>query len=351
MTFDCIVVGSHLRFDGVWQRPQHIVTRLGRRVPLLFIEEPIAAVADGDEPAAESGLTVLRPRRRAPGAERIDARTIAAARAWAGTRRPLIWLYTPMMAALADAFPQAPVVYDCMDDLAAFAFAPPEMRERERTLTERADLIFAGGRSLFEKRRGFGPKVRLYPSGVEFEHFASARALPPHPLLANLPHPICAYAGAIDERIDFSALAAVADAGAQVVLIGPVVKIDPRELPRRTNVHFTGQLPYADLPALLAGVDVALMPFALNEATVSISPTKTPEYLAAGKPVVSTPVADVVADYGDVVTIAREPAEFARAAGQAVEPDPARIARGSERARNASWDALVTRMWNDIETE
>jgi UDP-galactopyranose mutase len=225
------------------------------------------------------------------------------------------------------------------------------MRERERALCARANLIFAGGRSLYESRRALGAKVRLYPSGVEFEHFAAARELAPHPLLANVPHPICGYAGAIDERIDFAAVEAVADAGAQVAMIGPVVKIDPRDLPRRTDVHFTGQLPYAELPALLAGIDVALMPFALNEATRSISPTKTPEYLAAGKPVVSTPVADVVAGYGEVVRIAEGPAAFAREAVAALEPDPARVARGTELARNAGWDALVTRMWNDIETE
>jgi UDP-galactopyranose mutase len=353
MTFDCIIVGSHLRFDGVWQRPQHIVTRLAQRVPVLFVEEPFAAATDGDEPepAGWPGVEVLRPRRRGAGDERIDARTVAAARTWVGDRRPLVWLYTPMMSALADAFPAAPVVYDCMDDLAAFAFAPPAMRERERALLARADLIFAGGGSLYEKRRALGAKVRRYPSGVEFEHFAAARSLPPHPLFANLPHPICGYAGAIDERIDFEAVEALADLDAQVALIGPVVKIDPRTLPRRTNVHFTGQLPYADLPALLAGIDVALMPFALNEATASISPTKTPEYLAAGKPVVSTPIADVVADYGDVVTIAADPAAFARACLAAAAPDPARTERGSERARNAGWDALVTRMWKDIEAE
>ena len=180
----------------------------------------------------------------------------------------------------------------------------------------------------------------------------AARALPPHPLFVNLPHPICGYVGAIDERLDFAAITALAERDAQVALIGPVVKIDPSVLPRRTNVHFTGQMPYADLPSLLAGLDVALMPFARNEATLSISPTKTPEYLAAGKPVVSTPVADVVAEYGDVVTIAAEPAAFADAClAEAARPDARRAARGSERARNAGWDTLVTRMWNDVETE
>src|SRR5271156_5428461 len=182
MTFDCIVVGSHLRFDGVRQRPQHIATRLARRAPLLFVEEPFRAAADADEFTAYADVTVLRPKRREVGEERLGARTIAAVRAWLRGRRALLWLYTPMMLPLADAFGEAALVFDCMDDLAAFAFAPAALRERERALLERSTLVFAGGRSLYERRRAFGEKVRLYPRGVEFEHFAGAGDRAPHPI-------------------------------------------------------------------------------------------------------------------------------------------------------------------------
>jgi glycosyltransferase involved in cell wall biosynthesis len=237
-----------------------------------------------------------------------------------------------------------------MDELAAFAFAPAGLDERERALLARADLVFAGGRSLYEARRAHGAKVRLFASGVEFEHFARARAIAPHPLLVNLSHPIFGYAGAIDERIDVALLEALAERDAQLIMIGPVVKIDPATLPRHPNVHFTGQLPYGDLPPLLAGFDVAIMPFARNAATAHISPTKTPEYLAAGRPVVSTGIEDVIADYGDVVTIADGPAAFASACfAQASASDPERIARGVERARAVGWTELVARMWYDIE--
>ena len=349
VTFDCIVAASHLRFDGVRQRPQHVLTRLGARVPVLFVEEPFFGAEESESLLAEEGLTVLRSVRRSLEAARLDERTLSAVRGWVGERRPLLWLYTPMMLALGEAFADAPLVYDCMDELAAFAYAPFEIKTREKGLLERADLVFAGGHSLYESRRELGEKVKLYASGVEFEHFARAATLPPHPLAEALTRPVFGYFGVIDERIDFDIVRALSERAASVLMIGPAVKIDPAVLPRRANVHFTGQVPYADLPAFLAGFDVALLPFALNPATANISPTKTPEYLAGAKPVVGTPIADVIADWGDLVTIAATPDEFADACEAVAErPDLALIAAGVERARDASWDSIVAAMWSDL---
>ncbi len=350
MNVDCIVVGSHLRFDGVWQRPQQLLTRLGARVPVLFVEEPFLATVDRDDLRAQGEITVLRPLRSGHAAA-ADVETVASVRAWVGGRRALVWLYTPMMLALVDAVPDAPIVYDCMDELAAFDFAPPELRAREADLLARARAIFCGGRSLLETRKHLGARVSLFASGVEFDHFASARTIAPHPLLTELPHPICGYIGVVDERIDIAVLETLATRACSVVLIGPIVKIDPAILPQRTNVHFTGQVDYADLPAMLAGLDVALMPFARNAATANISPTKTPEYLAAGVPVVSTRIADVVASYGDVVTIVDDAESFAHAAMTAAHTAPERIAQGVDRARDVSWDAIVERMWQTLEGE
>jgi glycosyltransferase involved in cell wall biosynthesis len=349
MLFDCLVVGSHLRFDGVWQRPQHVVTRFARRLPVLYVEEPFVAESESDVTTRVGNVDVLRPLRRGHAYE-PDATTLASVVAWVGARRPLAYLYTPMMFALADAVAETSVVYDCMDELAAFDFAPAGMRERERELVRRASLVFCGGPSLFEARRAVGSKVRLFPSGVEYDHFA--RAAPPHPLFAGLAKPVFGYVGVVDERIDIAAIEALADRGANVLIVGPVVKIDPATLPRRANVHFTGRMPYAALPSLLAGIDVAIMPFATNAATRFISPTKTPEYLAARRPVVSTRIPDVVATYGDVVTIADGAEAFAASAlAVAAAPDAERTARGAARARNAGWDELVTRMWNDMQAE
>jgi glycosyltransferase involved in cell wall biosynthesis len=359
MTFDCIVVGSHLRFDGVWQRPQHIATRLGVRAPVLFVEEPFLGSADTDRIVARGALSVLRPTRRDLAAPAIDDATLDAVRRWVAWRRALVWLYTPMMNPLAAAFAWERVVYDRMDDLASFDHAPAGLREREDLLLENARDVFAGGRSLYERCRGYGAKVRLASSGVEYEHFARARAIAPHRVIADLSagvsaapkRPVFGYAGVIDERIDFAAIAALAARPVEVFLVGPVTKIDGALLPRRTNVHFTGQMRYGDLPSLFAGFDAAIMPFARGSATASISPTKTPEYLAAGLPVVSTPIADVVAAYADVVRFARDPVDFAEACLTTVPRDFERVERGAALARAADWDAIVTRMVAVIEGE
>jgi glycosyltransferase involved in cell wall biosynthesis len=351
MTFDCIVAGSQLRFDGVWQRPHHLLARLARLVPVLYVEEPFLARDDGDRIVTASGVDVLRPMRRAAPVVEIDAGTVAAVRAWVDGRRPLVWLSTPMMDALADTFPQSDVVFDRMDDLASFARAPAGLREREDDLLERASLVFAGGRTLFERCRPFGDKARLYPSGVDFERFARTPDVRPHAIYAHLERPVCGYVGVIDERIDFGVVRAVAERALEVVLVGPVMKLEGVALPRRENVHFTGQMPYDDLPSLLAGFDVALMPFALGEATASISPTKTPEYLAAGKPVVTTAVPDVVASYAEIVYVADDPESFADCCVAALEPDADRRERGREAARTMDWDAIVARMWRDLGRE
>jgi UDP-galactopyranose mutase len=344
------VAGLHLRWDGVWQRPHHLLSRLARRVPVVVVEEPFGGRHDRDEVTRDGNVTIVRPvRRRGWSLPLVDAGAIASARASVGPGEPVgVWLYTPMMLELAAAFAAAPLVFDCMDELAAFDGAPAGIAERDRALVEHADLVFTGGLSLYERRKSAGEKVRCYPSGVEFERFASDVA--PHPLPAELRSPVFGYIGVIDERIDVTILTALSDAfpNGHVVLVGPVVKIDPAILPRRANIHFTGIAPYASLPSFLRGLDVAIMPFARNRATENISPTKTLEYFAARLPVVSTSIADVVRQYADCAFFADGPAGFVAAARAALVPDPARIARGEAAARAQSWDAIAERMWRDV---
>ncbi len=347
---ESFVAGLHLRWDGVWQRPHHLLSRLAERAAVLVIEEPFGAHEDRDEIRRFGDLTVVRPlRRRGWGEPLVDAQAIATARALLGDAPCGAWLYTPMMSDLIDAFDTTPIVVDAMDELANFDFAPAGMRERESDLLTRADVVFAGGRSLYESRTAYGAKVHCVPSGVEFDRFAAAVA--PHPLVAGLRGRVFAYVGVIDERLDYELIAALADGfpADHVVLAGPVVKVDPARLPQRTNVHYTGRLPYASLPSLVAGVDVALMPFAINRATASISPTKTLEYFAAGVPVVSTPVRDVVRAYGEIVRIADGPEAFVAAVREALVPDERRIAHGMANAQAQSWDAIFARMWQTLE--
>ncbi|PJN94256.1 UDP-galactopyranose mutase, partial [Amaricoccus sp. HAR-UPW-R2A-40] len=240
-----------------------------------------------------------------------------------GVRDPLLWFYTPMMWPAAAHLPASAIVYDCMDELSAFRFAAPDLVRNEALLMEAADVVFTGGHALYEAKRGLHDNVHAFPSSVDQRHFNRARDVRPEPQdHAGLPAPRLGFAGVIDERIDLALLAEAARARPDwsFVMIGPVVKIAETDLPQAPNIHWLGQKDYADLPDYMGGWDVALMPFALNEATRFISPTKTPEYLAAGCPVVSTPVRDVVREYGDLpgVRIARDAVGFVAACAETI---------------------------------
>jgi glycosyltransferase involved in cell wall biosynthesis len=265
----------------------------------------------------------------------------------------LVWFYTPMaLPLLADLAPRA-LVYDCMDELAAFKNAPRQMRQRETALLKSADLVLTGGPRLYEAKRDSNPNVVCLPSAVDANHYSTARAtgdtaaMQRAGALQPSGGPRLGFFGVIDERLDLGLVARLADAdpGWQIVMVGPVVKIDPTALPRRANLHWLGQQPYAILPQLVAGWDVCLMPFALNESTAFISPTKTLEYMAAGKPVVSTPIHDVQTMFGDLVAIAATPDSFIAACRRALLESPAKKAARLDamRARVAqySWDAAA----------
>nr|MDQ3805554.1 glycosyltransferase family 1 protein [Acidobacteriota bacterium] len=322
-----LVCLSHLRWDFVFQRPQHLLTRCAQGRRVFFIEEPIY----GDElrldvSACEGGVRVVVPRlpQQARGdSEGLQRTLLDQLFAEHIVRDHVLWYYTPMPLAWTRHLDPLAVVYDCMDELSAFKGAPPELKEREAELFRRADLVFTGGRSLYEAKREQHPEVYAFPSSIDRAHFAQARetaADPPDQ--ADIPHPRLGFFGVVDERLDIELLDAVAAARPhwQFVIIGPVVKIDPETLPRRQNIHYLGAKQYQELPSYIAGWDVATLLFAMNDSTRFISPTKTPEYLAAGKPVVSTPIRDVVRPYGEagLVRIAATPAEFVAAAEAAL---------------------------------
>jgi UDP-galactopyranose mutase len=258
--------------------------------------------------------------------------------------RPTLWFYTPMALTLAVNIEPALVVYDCMDELSAFRGAPPELVAREHELLKRADLVFTGGQSLFEAKRDQHPAIRAFPSSVDAQHFASARVLSQEPPdQRSISGERLGFFGVIDERMDLELLAALARArpNYQLVMIGPVVKISEADLPRADNIHYLGPKTYAELPAYIAGWKVALMPFALNESTRFISPTKTLEYMAAGKPIVSTAIRDVVLPYGEsgMVHIADE-RSFPQAVDVAAATErDAYLAACDRILERTSWDA------------
>ncbi|HPU54130.1 MAG TPA: glycosyltransferase [Burkholderiaceae bacterium] len=363
MASNDLVVYSHLRWGFVHQRPQHLMSRLAvRGWRVHFIEEPVYTEGPArlDCHSPMPGVHVVVPHTPVPAAgfhddqiavlEGLLAKHLEDQRATGG----VAWLYTPMALPVMKTARARVVVYDCMDELSAFKDAPRQLRQREIALTKRADLIFTGGPSLYLAKRGLHPHVHCLPSAVDAEHFApsrlrfdSAPAARARMLQYSMPQPRLGFYGVIDERLDVDLVAHLADArpGWQIVMVGPVVKIDPARLPKRPNLHWLGMQDYDTLPYLMAGWDVCLMPFAMNESTRFISPTKTLEYMAGGKPVVSTPVHDVVQLYGTVVAVAPAGDAFVDACQAMLDEPVLRIRQRAEAMVNTvllrSWDYSV----------
>ncbi|WP_324751277.1 UDP-galactopyranose mutase [Sphingomonas sp. LY54] len=331
---------------------------LDRRV--IYWEEPENALPDCEaalsvRTCAETGVVVATPTlpENLSDAERIATVKTLLDAFLAGEQGPLVrWYYTPMMLPFSRHIAAAATVYDCMDELANFRFAPPQLLELERELFAAADVVFTGGYSLYEAKKDRHPNVHPFPSSVDRAHFAQARAGGKQPAdQAEIAGPRLGFYGVVDERMDLELVAALADAHPEwsIVMVGPVVKIDPADLPQRANIHYLGGKQYDELPAYLGGWDVALMPFAINDSTKFISPTKTPEYLAGGRPVVSTPITDVIRHYSDLdaVFIADGPEAFIAACEDALE-----LAQGENewldgvdaKLANLSWDITFARM-------
>jgi UDP-galactopyranose mutase len=348
---------SHLRWDFVFQRPQHLMIRFARERRVFYIEEPVI----GSGPARlvvthrGEGLYVAVPHVptgvRAQDLPKLQQRLVSRLRRGYDIDDYMLWYYTPMAldASRHLTSPRA-VVYDCMDELSAFRGAPPDLIVREAELLCSATLVFTGGHSLYEAKCRQHARVYPFPSSVDVEHFAAARHSLADPAdQAPIPHPRLGFYGVIDERLDLDLLSALAITRPNwhMVMVGPVAKIDVGDLPASPNIHYLGMKGYAELPQYLSGWDVALLPFARNEATRYISPTKTPEYLAAGRPVVSTSIRDVVRPYGDqgLVRIADTPGDMELAVEAALsENAEERAARVDPFLSWMSWDRTWTRM-------
>ena len=346
---------SHLRWNFVFQRPQHLMTRCARDRRVFFFEEPIFDSTHSElRTSRDQGVYVCVPHlsRDLSSSAAADElhRLLIEMQMKFKIDRPVMWYYAPMALAFARDVVSSAVVFDCMDELSAFHGAPPELIKHEAELLKRADLVFTGGQSLYEAKRGRHRRVYAFPSSVDVPHFAAARQGKTDPDdQAGIPHPRLGFFGVVDERMDLNLLDAIAAERPDwhVVILGPCVKIDPATLPRRPNIHYLGMKKYEELPRYLSGWDVALLPFARNKSTKFISPTKTPEYLAAGRPVVSTSVRDVVRPYGDeqLVHIADTPADFIAAIETALEaPPPGWRERVDRFLSELSWD----RTWSEM---
>jgi Glycosyl transferases group 1 len=350
-----IVCVSHLRWEFVLQRPQHLLSRAARDGRVLYVEEPVCDVREPHMVCRTAGeVTIAVPHLPASFSDREEtawqARLLEEAVRQHVSAPYVLWFYTPMAVPFTRGLAPAAVVYDCMDELSGFAGAPPRLKDYEQQLFQLADVVFAGGQSLYEAKRHQHSRVIAFPSSVDVAHFARARTAVAHPAeQERIPAPRIGYYGVIDERLDYALLRGLASARPDwhFVLVGPTAKIDPAALPRAANLHYLGPQRYDALPGFLAGWDVAMLPFAHNDATRFISPTKTPEYLAAGRAVVSTSIRDVVRPYGQqgLVRIADTVDGFVAA----IEASLAEDAISRQRAADAflshlSWDGTWRQM-------
>jgi glycosyltransferase involved in cell wall biosynthesis len=357
-----IVAFSHLRWNFVYQRPQHLLSRLAATHPVIFVEEPEfdEGPARWERSTPQPNVTVYRPRTpvRDPGFhgdQQVALEPLVAElSADLGDATLVAWLYTPMALPLALSLDPLAAVYDCMDELSLFLGAPPQLLTLENQLLEYADVMFTGGPSLYRAKQSRHPNVYCFPSSVDAEHFRlrdrQGEQIPEAEDQAEIPHPRLGFYGVIDERLDLEVVERLSAAHPEwhIVLVGPVVKIDPERLPRRGNIHYFGQRSYEQLPGYLAGWDVCLLPFARNDSTKFISPTKTLEYMAAELPIVSTPITDVAEPYGHIVYLGETPEEFILACEAAlassVEERARRAAQMRQVLAGTSWDVTVANM-------
>ncbi len=352
-----LVCFSHLRWNFVYQRPQHLLSRFSRNFGIYYIEEPLFDSAKDlleiSKPSENIWVVVPHLREGLKEEDAVAKQKELIARFFIeyDIVNYFFWYYTPMALPIGDHLNPSFIVYDCMDELAAFKFAPQAMKDRENELFRKADLVFTGGYSLYEAKKHKHPDVHPFPSSIDVDHFYQARLYNVDPADQKaIPHPRIGYFGVIDERMDLALLEEVALRKPQwhLVLLGPVAKISTDVLPKLPNIHYLGMKSYDKLPSYISGWDIAMVPFAHNESTRYISPTKTPEYLAAGKPVISTPINDVIRQYGrnGLVSIAGTPEEFVRVASLELEIHDRDewLEQVNEFLSHNSWDKTWQRM-------
>ncbi|MDQ3314162.1 MAG: glycosyltransferase [Verrucomicrobiota bacterium] len=360
-----IIVHSHLGWDWVWQRPQQFHSRLSQRHKILFVEGPVpsdkisAAAVTLREVSDYPNIVVLQmqmPRARWKDGAWVDkerrrlVQSVLAGPLGGNFANPVQWFYDPMaVTAFAGHLDEQAIVYDCMDQLSQFRGAPPELVRRERELLAVADVVFAGGPKIAQAKLPYNANCYSFGCGVDVRHFGkathAATKIPDD--VAHLRGPVLGYFGVVDERLDYDLLARLADHDPEwnVVMVGPRAKVRRSSLPQRPNLHWLGARKYRELPAYVKAFDICMMPFAINEATEFINPTKALEYMATGRPIVSTAVEDVVLQFRDVVSIASSAEEFVGHCAQAVEKTNAiGIKNGRRMARQNSWESIVEQL-------
>ncbi|HSN61007.1 MAG TPA: glycosyltransferase family 1 protein [Ferruginibacter sp.] len=363
-----LVCFSHLPWKFVYQRPQHLLSRFTNKYAVYYIEEFIYSNEEDGYSIniTNENVSVIVPHlnNSIQGKESEKQRIEIILKDLFeehSIKSYIFWYYTPMALAYTADFNPIATIYDCMDELSAFKFAPPELKLFEQELFKKADIVFTGGNNLYEAKKAQHHNIHAFPSSIDKAHFKAARDFKEELAdQAAIPHPRLGFYGVIDERFDIEMIKQAADAKPDwhFVLIGPVIKIDAATLPQNKNIHYLGSKTYDELPSYLSGWDIALIPFAINESTKYISPTKTPEYLAGGKPVISTAITDVINPYHDLglVHIAHNADDLVQMASSElnIKDKTEWLTNVDEYLSAISWDATWERMdemmQNEIDT-
>jgi glycosyltransferase involved in cell wall biosynthesis len=349
-----MIVFSHLRWEFVKQRPQHLLERMAKNRKILFVEEPIehsqAEYGTVRKIRVGKNITVIQPKIRV--GDFFTLNQIVKKYTSNFTNKPVLWFYSPAFINMLLLIPHSAVVYDCMDELSQFKNAPKKLVTQEKRLLQFADVVFTGGQSLFNAKKKYHQNIYNFPSSVDSQHFA--KVLQPRTKipsdLKNITKPVVGFYGVVDERLDLKLISDIAELMPQVsfVIIGPLAKIEENDLPQAKNIHYLGAKDYSQLPNYLKGFDIAFMPFALNEATEFISPTKTLEFMAANKPIISTPIYDVVQAYSDMVTIVRTAKQMKQAITRHLQESDRRkkhrLKLQQTVIKNTSWDRTARTM-------
>jgi glycosyltransferase involved in cell wall biosynthesis len=351
-----LVCFSHLPWNFVYQRPQHLIRRFTNKYEVYYIEEFVKSPNEDGYSIhlTDDNATVIAPHLNNQSTldetqrKKVILKSIFTD---CSIHSYIFWYYTPMAVAYTSHFNPMAIVYDCMDELSAFKFAPQQLKTLEQDLFNIADIVFTGGNHLYNAKKSQHTNIHSFPSSIDKAHFKIARSYKEEPEdQANISHPRLGFYGVIDERFDIDLLLHASNAKPdwQFILVGPVIKIDPAILPKNKNIHYLGPKTYDELPLYLSGWDIALIPFAINESTRFISPTKTPEYLAGGKPVISTPITDVVHPYQDLglVHIVQNAEELIAASTLELSSTDKRIwlSKVDEYLDTISWDHTWQRM-------
>jgi hypothetical protein len=360
-----LICFSHLRWNFVYQRPQHLMSRAARQGRVFYFEEPVFTSSFDQlrikvDPANQ--VTVVTPELDSRAADRVHEeninirirRLVDQLILRHGIKEFVAWYYAPMAWSFSEHLEPKAIVYDCMDELSAFKFAPAELVENEQKLMAKANIVFTGGHRLYQAKKAFHQNIFPFPSAIDKSFFFAARAkLAEASDQVSIPHPRLGFFGVIDERFDTDLVKRMAELKPewQFIFIGPVVKIEESALPRNKNIHYLGMKDYKDLPTYISGWDLCIMPFAINASTEFISPTKTPEFLAAGKRVISTPIHDVVNPYGaeGLVGIAETAEEFIEIAEHDLrkKTDPLWLGKVDQYLSTISWD----KTWRNMEAQ